>query len=383
MATKITKGSVFQRAYRSKSGELKHTESWYVKFYAAGKPIVLPAKTADRDEAVVYLKKKMADAAIGGSLAELPERVKMGQLFDLMLARYRLQERRTLYDLERLIEAPNGLRAHFGNFKALALGSSAIAHYIAARRREDPAPANATINRALAYIRRAMKLGAQQDPPLVLRVPHFEMLPVAEPRQGVVTHENYRAVRDLLPRYARIALVIGYHTGLRKGMILQIRRDMIDLKKLRIELPGRRAANKGAPRFLPIYGDMAAELDLALSAIAEEYRTLKTPRPDCALLVQRNGNPVQDFEKAWAAACAAAKVPEALFHDLRRTALTNMIEAGLSEKEAMEISGHRTRAVFDRYHIVSDRRLREMAGKLELHLKAKEAAAPAEKGIVN
>jgi integrase len=59
-------------------------------------------------------------------------------------------------------------------------------------------------------------------------------------------------------------------------------------------------------------------------------------------------------------------------HDLRRTALTNMIEAGLSEKEAMEISGHKTRAVFDLYHIVSDRRLKEMAGKLEVHLKTKE-----------
>ncbi|HEV8414301.1 MAG TPA: hypothetical protein VGQ49_11955 [Bryobacteraceae bacterium] len=59
-----------------------------------------------------------------------------------------------------------------------------------------------------------------------------------------------------------------------------------------------------------------------------------------------------------------------------------MIEAGLSEKEAMEISGHRTRAVFDRYHIVSERRLREMAGKLELHLNSKETSK-AEKGAVH
>jgi hypothetical protein len=35
-------------------------------------------------------------------------------------------------------------------------------------------------------------------------------------------------------------------------------------------------------------------------------------------------------------------------------------------------SGHKTRAVFDRYHIVSERRLKEMAGKLEIHLRAKE-----------
>jgi hypothetical protein len=40
-----------------------------------------------------------------------------------------------------------------------------------------------------------------------------------------------------------------------------------------------------------------------------------------------------------------------------------MIEAGFSEKEAVEISGHKTRAVFDRYHIVSSRRLKELGKK--------------------
>ena len=111
-------------------------------------------------------------------------------------------------------------------------------------------------------------------------------------------------------------------------------------------------------------------------------RPRKQGRPECALLVQRNGKPVRDFEKVWATACKArAALPQALFHDLRRTALTNMIEAGLIEKEAMEISGHRTRAVFDRYHIVCERRLREMAGKLEAHLKSQGTAAVQDSGV--
>jgi integrase len=74
----------------------------------------------------------------------------------------------------------------------------------------------------------------------------------------------------------------------------------------------------------------------------------------CPFLIQHEGRPVFDFQKAWATACEAAGITRTLFQDLRRTAVTNMIEAGLSEKEAMEISGHKTRAVFDRYHIVSE-----------------------------
>ena len=77
-----------------------------------------------------------------------------------------------------------------------------------------------------------------------------------------------------------------------------------------------------------------------------------------------------------------------MFHDPRRTALTNMIEAGFSEKEAMEISGHRTGYVFDRYHIVSGRRLKEMAARLGTFIKEKNIVAVAnemaakQKGVV-
>lgn len=188
------------------------------------------------------------------------------------------------------------------------------------------------------------------------------MLPEDNVREGTLSHHKYRLVRDGLPPYARIALVIGYHTGARKGEIRQIRIDRIDLKAKRIDLPGRSTKNK-KPRFLPIYGDMAAELDMAIAAAD----------PKCPFLIQHEGGPVQDWEKAWATARKAAGVPLALFHDLRRTALTNMIEAGFSEKEAMEISGHKTRAVFDRYHIVSDSRLKQLAAKLEQHMLTKEA----------
>lgn len=368
---KIATGSLFHKAYKDRSGRTRHSRTWSARYYVGGLPVEIATGTEDYDEAVAFLRKKMAALNEHQHMGAHPERVRMGQLFDLLLEFYRTQERRSTYDVERKIESR--LRKYFGNRKALDMTSAVIAEYIRCRRAEKEKPANGTINRELACVRRALKLGSMQDPPLVYRVPHFPMLPEAEPREGTLTHEKYRAVRDNLPGYARIALVIAYHTGARKGELRQIRKERINLKAGRIDLPGRTTKGRRA-RFLPIYGDMAPELEMAIAAGANE----------CPYLIQDEGNPVYDWEKAWATACEAAGVAGTLFHDLRRTALTNMIEAGLSEKEAMEISGHRTRAVFDRYHIVGERRLKEMAGKLEIHLKAKEKEKPEqETGNVN
>jgi integrase len=88
-------------------------------------------------------------------------------------------------------------------------------------------------------------------------------------------------------------------------------------------------------------------------------------RSESPYVFHRHGRPIRGLRKAWGTACKTAGKPRLLFHDLRRSAVRNLVAAGVDQTVAMRISGHKTVSVFQRYRIVADEDVRAALARTE------------------
>jgi len=213
--------------------------------------------------------------------------------------------------------------------------------------------APATVNRELAALRRAFSLALDQERLSV--APRIRMLEENNVREGFTTPDVFSRVAEELKRtkgrpgdvLADLAW-FAYLVGWRRGEPPTLQWSEIDYHGRRLRLRATESKNKTA-RYLP-YGNSPI-----LCAIIERRWQARTPAGDGAVFVfHRSGKRIRDFRGAWEGACDRAGVPDLLFHDLRRSAVNNLNAAKVPPKVAMRITGHKTMATYQRYHIVTD-----------------------------
>jgi integrase len=360
-------GFIYRPTYRDKkTGELKHQAVWWMAYNTDDGDIRKSTRQRDQQAAFNELI-RTASKRVSGEIADTaPERVTFSRLFELLVEDYRNRKLASLTDVEGYLRLH--LRPFFGAMRVIDLRKADVERF---RRETLKTTSPASVNRYVSILRRALQLGANEDPPLVIRtIPKwFGKLAEDNVRTGIVTREMYEAVLPHMAPHVRTAFVIGWHLGMRRGEILGLRWDQVDLAAGVIHL-SRSQTKARKPRIAPIYGDMAAVLEMARAGSGA-----------CPYVIQHEGKPVRSIKTAWAAAFARAGLmydtgrlrksgeklikPKALFHDLRRTAATNMDAAGVSQQQIMEIVGWETPEMLRRYHIGSVKRAVEEGRKIE------------------
>lgn len=383
----ITETKQEARRARGEGRIYRRGRIWWIQYYRNGRRVFESSHSENERTALNLLRRRLGQLAAG--IAPLPraQRISYENLRDALLADYAANKRKWLRigkDGKPYLCGLSTLNVFFKNFRAVDISADSLRAFI--RGQQEGGAANGTINRSLALLRRMFRLAVADGK--LREIPHFPMLKEAPPRKGFLEHADYQKLRQELPEYLRPVLAMGYYTGMRLGEILKLRWPSVNLVNAEICLdPG--TTKNDDPRTIPLPGELLEMIQI------ERARNAKSE-----FVFMRAGERIASFRKAWNSACVRAGLgvficrschapvnPESkcseckkakrrtgpqyrglIFHDLRRTGVRNLMRAGVLERVAMAISGHKTRAVFDRYNIVSTSDLKDAARKLEAYL---------------
>lgn len=376
-------GRIFKPKFKDrKTGETRESSFWFIRYSCPecrkggahpGKKHLVRTRSTKVEDAE-QTRWKIFGELFAGQLPWIKkDPVSLLALLDMVSGHYtrnkRKSEDRMLRSRKHVLSFPGFLEGALPHTKA----ATKLEEYVEFRQKADAA--NGTINRELALIRMAYRLGRkrhdEEGVPLVKLVPSVDMLQEASPKEGFFEHHEFEAVRAEILKLTHGGEAIAdlatfyYLTGWRRDEVVSLRWDQVNWFRKTITL--RRDSTKaGEPWELP-FGDFPRLEDLLRRRLKRTEEAQRKSGAQVANVFHRDGRPVVYFRDTWNMACANAKVKRTP-HDFRRTAARNWIDAGVDPLLACELVGWKTTAMLKRYRITRLKDRESAVSKLaELH----------------
>ncbi len=362
----------------------------WIRYYdAAGRQRSESARTSDPDVA-----EKLLDKRIGAKLNDiLPPprkvRVTVAQLYKDEIAYLKKNRKQTDW-VKSCWELR--LRDFFGARRAREIRRADLeeyqSHRMEAYRREFPDASQkkllaceTAVNKDLAVLRMILYRGRALEK--LDTVPPFPpKLPGAMERTGTISDEQFSAMLQACGPgevWLKTLLTMAHTWGYRLRELLKLRCLQVNLAERIVYLPPRSTKNKHA-RPVPISD---RELPLLRACLAGKNL-------EDAVFTRADGTPVADFRCRWeklvdASGAGHFTIDEngrknwvrAVFHDFRRTAITNMLAGGVPAANVRALVGHFSEEMTARYNrpqMDTLRQLREAASIRLAALNAPQAA---------
>lgn len=266
--------------------------------------------------------------------------------------------------LERMAE-------HFGPKRLSHFSERDLLVYARARRESVT---QATINRDLALLRSMFRKGHQADSSI--KLPRFPINTAAEnERERVMTLEEEKKIlaacesletleyerngkkiktekHQTNRQHLRDLIIVAVDTAMREGEIFKLKWSDIDLEAGTITVQKQNAKIQRMRKV----------------GMTSRVKQIFASRPHSGGTIFE----ITSCYKAFKTACTRAKINDLNFHDLRHTATTRMIRAGIPHTEVMKITGHTQIKTFLRYLNLGNETIQNAAGLLERSLQPPE-----------
>ncbi len=269
----------------------------------------------------------------------------------------RFYQERGRRSLNRAETSVKHLSTYFGDKRIAEITPEAIETYVRTRLQQHSRLGRptrpATVNRELAALSKMFNLAIRHKKADRNPMAAVERLQEHNIRDRVLSSEEFQRLLDALPSSLHLVVTLAYYTGMRRGEILNLRWNQVDLSKGLIRLEGVDTKTQRG-RLVP--------LNATLTPLLKDV--MQSPvRCATGHVFHRNGEPIKSIRGAFDRACQEAGLTDFHFHDLRHTAVTNMRRAGIDALTAMKITGHKTMAVFQRYNSFDEDDLRRAAAQ--------------------
>jgi integrase len=186
-----------------------------------------------------------------------------------------------------------------------------------------------------------------------------KLKPGSNVRKRVLGFAEYLKLIAKAPQHLRVILTAAFYTGMRMGELLKLKWKYIDRTAMFIRLPAK-VTKEERDKDIPINQHVKKILDSVPRALNHDY------------VFTYRGQSFEEggIKKSFMTACKNAGIPHGrktengiTFHDLRRTAKTNMLKAGIEKEYRDTILGHSLKGMDVHYLVLDEKSLAEAMNK--------------------
>jgi integrase len=315
-------------------GIYKRGKTFWLRYAGLDGKIVYESSGSDKLKfAEALLHRRKADMQVG----KQPNFVKIkNHTFQELAEEYiKWAERQRAFKQKRLVVIQ--LASQFGHYPLRRFGTRMLEHFQTERLQKGNRPG--TVNRHISIMKHMFTKAVDWemvDDETLKRVRRVKLLEENNRRLRYLSKEECQSLIRCCDNHLKPIVTMALNTGMRKGEILNLKWDNVDLRHRFILLDHTK---NGERREIPINDTLRETFTSLTRRIVVPY----------VFVSDKTGQRYSNLQRSFNTACRRTGIKDFHFHDLRHTFASQLIMAGVDLTTIKELLGHKTLAMTLRY----------------------------------